>query len=185
MDLERHRRVFDSIASIYSWFFKGQIKKYTRIISTMKEHYPSLLPPSGSKVLDIDCGTGAFTRALELSGYRAEGVDISRRMVQIAREHNLRCRITTIEENGELPSRLPYDDNSFDMVTAAQVVHGLESEARGRLFNEARRIFFVCETGAFGNEDLFRFCRGIERRTTCQLVRVPMTQNVGPSTNPQ
>ncbi len=140
MDLERHKRVFDFIASLYSWFFRRQIKNYTRIIAAMKEHYPALFPLPGSHVLDIGCGTGAFTRALELSGYRVEGVDISQRMVQIAREHNLRCRITTLEENGELPSRLPFDDNSFDLVTAAQVVHGLETEARRRLFEEALRI---------------------------------------------
>jgi hypothetical protein len=39
-----------------------------------------------------------------------------------------------------MPSSLPFGDNIFDLVTAAQVAHGLSPEARLRLFTEAHRV---------------------------------------------
>jgi len=66
----------------------------------------------GQSVLDIGCGAGAFLRLVTRRGARAFGIDASEALVELARERlpDADLRI------GEMES-LPYDDDTFDLVT--------------------------------------------------------------------
>jgi SAM-dependent methyltransferase len=67
---------------------------------------------AGQLVLDIGCGAGAFLRLLADRGARAYGLDASEALIELARtrvpEADLRV--------GEMEA-LPYEDDSFDLVT--------------------------------------------------------------------
>jgi ubiquinone/menaquinone biosynthesis C-methylase UbiE len=66
----------------------------------------------GRLVLDIGCGSGAFVRLAADRGARAFGIDASEALIELA-------RIRTPEADlrvGEMQA-LPYDDDSFDVVT--------------------------------------------------------------------
>jgi len=82
-ELEKHARLFDLIAPVYNRFFNGQVQKYRSIM----DKYEDLLNiPSGGRVLDIGCGTGAFVYCLAERGYQTVGVDFSSSMLRAARK---------------------------------------------------------------------------------------------------
>ena len=84
--------------------------------------------------MDIGCGTGAFTAALQHEGWKVEGIDAAQAMVSQARSKNLNC------SKGDILNGLDHPDASFDLVTAAYVAHGLRQDDRLALFREARRL---------------------------------------------
>jgi ubiquinone/menaquinone biosynthesis C-methylase UbiE len=69
------------------------------------------------RVLDVGCGTGRFLDALP-DDYEATGVDLSAEMLARARERGL----DVVEASGD---ELPFETNSFDMVTTFAVLHHL------------------------------------------------------------
>ena len=67
---------------------------------------------SGQAALDIGCGVGAFLRLVVERGVRAFGIDASEALIELAR-----TRVPDADLRvGDMES-LPYDDNSFDVVT--------------------------------------------------------------------
>lgn len=83
------------------------------------------------RILDVGCGTGA--NLLMLSKYGdAEGVDISEDALAFCRERGLdKVRLGAGEE-------LPYDDGTFDLVTAFDVVEHMDDDLGG--LSEMRRV---------------------------------------------
>jgi SAM-dependent methyltransferase len=81
-----------------------------------------LLP--SHKVLDIGCGTGLASGPLIQNGMTVTGIDPSEPMLAHAKRRfpNAEWLVGTAEQ-------LPFGDNSFDAVIAAQVVHRLDRAA--------------------------------------------------------
>lgn len=67
---------------------------------------------AGQRVLDIGCGSGAFLRAAADRGARAFGPDASEGLIEIARG-----RVPEADVRVGDMQFLPYDDDSFDVVT--------------------------------------------------------------------
>ncbi|MEU3649174.1 class I SAM-dependent methyltransferase [Lentzea sp. NPDC034063] len=66
----------------------------------------------GTTVLDLACGSGEFCAAATEAGAKATGIDISEAMIALARQ-------ASTAEFHELPlGRLPWQDGTFDVVTA-------------------------------------------------------------------
>ena len=131
MAVNRHIRLFDSIARPYGWFHRSLTRKYLDLIHL---HLSDIGLSPGSRVLDVGCGPGSFGLAFKRSGFLVEGVDGSSRMAAIAESNGIECRVADATEN------LPYADNSFSMVTAAYVAHGFPSEHRVRFYLEMNRV---------------------------------------------
>jgi len=51
------------------------------------EWLKSIIPP-GSKMLDLGCGPGLYTARLSNAGYEVTGIDLSRRSIAYAKEHD-------------------------------------------------------------------------------------------------
>ncbi|MCF7928966.1 MAG: class I SAM-dependent methyltransferase [Spirochaetales bacterium] len=131
MSSKRHERLFEIIAFAYRWFFHGQVRYYRSVIEKNKD---LLGVEPGDEVLDIGCGTGAFTYSLARCGFQATGIDVSGRMMRGPKAGTIRCL------RGNIRDSLPFPDNSFDLVTAAYVAHGLNPSVRYQLYREASRI---------------------------------------------
>jgi ubiquinone/menaquinone biosynthesis C-methylase UbiE len=84
----------------------------------------SALPP-GARVADIGCGSGAFTTLLAERGYRATGLDISPKLIALARRKF--PDIEFIEGDAE---KLPFDDGSFDGVLLSGLIHHFPDQRR-------------------------------------------------------
>ena len=130
-EVNDHIRLFDRIAPLYDWFFRLQTREYRKLIH---EHIEDVGVSPGNSVLDIGCGTGAFAGAFASAGFVVAGVDGSQRMADAARRHGIACTVS------DAMRQLPFPDKSFDLVTAAFVVHGLPSEGRKAIYTEAARL---------------------------------------------
>jgi SAM-dependent methyltransferase len=86
----------------------------------------------GDRVLDVGCATGAFLRLCADRGAAVHGLDVAEGLLALARERVPEAELSL----GDL-QRLPYDDDTFDLVTgfssfseADDVVAGLREAGR-------------------------------------------------------
>lgn len=102
-----------------------------RIIASFVEEICRQVNDRRPRILDVGCGTGA--NLLMLSKYgEAEGVDVSEDALAFCRERGLdQVRLGAGEE-------LPYEDGTFDLVTALDVVEHMDDDLAG--LSEMRRV---------------------------------------------
>jgi len=109
------------------WWYLGR----RRIIASLVEKICRTLDKPNPSILDVGCGTGANLKMLANYG-SAEGVDISSQAVDFCRERGLdSVRLGAAEQ-------LPYENGSFDLVTALDVVEHLDDDVAG--LREMRRV---------------------------------------------
>ena len=109
------------------WWFAGR----RRIISSFVEEICRKMNVDRPRILDVGCGTGANLELLGRFG-EAEGVDVSEDALAF-------CRARGLENvrHGEA-EKLPYEDGTFDLVTALDVVEHLDDDVAG--LREMRRV---------------------------------------------
>lgn len=109
------------------WWFVGR----RRILKSFVAGIVAKLGKAKLQILDIGCGTGANLEMLSEFGV-AEGVDVSADALTF-------CRTRGLEQvrQGEA-EKLPYEDNSFDLVTGLDVIEHLDDDLAG--LEEMRRV---------------------------------------------
>jgi len=109
------------------WWYAGRRK----ILASFIEDICSRVTDRRPRILDVGCGTGANLLMLSKFG-DAEGVDVSEDALAFCRERGL--------ENVKLGAaeQLPYEDGTFDLVTALDVVEHLDDDLAG--LREMRRV---------------------------------------------
>ncbi|WP_312651732.1 class I SAM-dependent methyltransferase [Proteiniclasticum sp.] len=126
--------LFDRIAPIYGMFFNLQKRKYAFVPDMLSNE--KIMPPM--QVLDLGCGTGALLSVLEEAGFRVTGIDQAGEMLKVARWKTRHQEIRYVHHaEGK---RLPFKDNSFDLVISSFVLHGMGKEERMGLYKEMKRI---------------------------------------------
>lgn len=88
------------------------------------------------RILDVGCGTGANLEMLSKFG-AAEGVDVSDEALEFCRQKGLRV------QKG-LAEKLPFDDETFEITTALDVVEHLDDDIAG-----LRELNRVTKSGGF------------------------------------
>ena len=73
---------------------------------------------AGAHVLDVGCGSGTFTGLLAERGYRASGIDISPKLIALARR-----KFGTIDFHEGDAENLPFEAGTFDGVLLSGLVH--------------------------------------------------------------
>jgi len=97
-------------------------------------------PLSKGQALDFGCGVGRLTRALAKRFQRCCGVDISERMVAMARELNASFPNCEFLSN-DRPDLSTFPSDSFDLVYTARVLQHLPGRSRvERLIRELFRV---------------------------------------------
>ena len=109
------------------WWYIGRRKILARFVEDICRRVTDRRP----RILDVGCGTGA--NLLMLSEYGdAEGVDLSEDALAFCRERGLeKVKLGAGEQ-------LPYDDGTFDLVTAFDVVEHMDDDLAG--LSEMRRV---------------------------------------------
>ncbi len=127
--------LFNRIAPIYGLFFNYQRKHYLDILKKIKGE---INLKEYSNIIDFGCGTGALCSALADIGMVVTGVDSASKMLKVAIKQT---RGTDIKfHHGNILERLPFDDNSFDLVIASYVAHVLKKTERKKMYEEMSRI---------------------------------------------
>jgi ubiquinone/menaquinone biosynthesis C-methylase UbiE len=93
---------------------------------------------TGARLADLGCGSGAFAHRLKAAGYDCIGLDISAKLVELARRKY--PDIDFLEGDVE---RLPFPDASLDGILLSGVVHHLPDPSRC-----AAEVFRVLRPGA-------------------------------------
>ena len=114
------------------------VGSYTR--RTAEECAAFLLPRlrTDAVVLDIGCGPGTITAGLAHRAGQVVGLDKSADMVQAASQHAADCGLTNASFEVGSVYELPWNDASFDVVYAHQVLQHLSDPVR--TLREARRV---------------------------------------------
>jgi ubiquinone/menaquinone biosynthesis C-methylase UbiE len=86
----------------------------------------------GYRVLDLGCGTGISTRQLMEIGYNVTGIDGDDEMINIAKDYCDRIKYTV-----SFAESLPFENESFDMVTAFGSFHWFCNE---KAISEIKRV---------------------------------------------
>ncbi len=152
----REQSVFNTVAPIYGLITMMTTGKYRRALKQLQRH----LPLGGASVLDVGCGTGAWTKLfLNLGATRVVGIDLSEKMLQKAR-----ATIPEIEfyHVNAVDMRM-FENDSFDIVTSSFVLHGPDRYNRNRILSEMVRVARVAVViHDFDNRPLPLFTRLLE-----------------------
>lgn len=82
-------------------------------------------PKQGEKAIDLGCGTGSYTYWLSDLGLSVVGVDVSRKMLGVARRKQ--CNVVTFVQADLLG--LPFDNNTFDLAICNIVLEFIQDPA--------------------------------------------------------
>ncbi len=124
---------YDTVAEEYDYQFYGKKDPYPTL-QYRQNYFLDLIDaeklPHGAAALDIGCGPGELVFDLSRRSFSVVGMDISARMIQICRDKmNRRSWPAPIPFLVGDIERLPFPDNSFDLVTAAGVVEYLTGDS--------------------------------------------------------
>ena len=120
------------------WWFVGRrqiirsfLRRIVHDLQTGSEYPTQDTALNTLDILDVGCGTGANLEMLSEFG-KAEGVDVSAEALSFCQARGL--------QNVKLGAAeaLPYEDNSFDLVTGLDVVEHLDDDVAG--LKEMRRV---------------------------------------------
>jgi SAM-dependent methyltransferase len=115
-------------------------------------------PAPEHQVLDVACGTGLVSRHFKGKVARVVGADITRAMFEQARPH--------LDELVETPAEsLPFEDNTFDIVTCRQGTQFMDDAAAiaemVRVVKPGGRVLIInlCAYGEEDREEYFEILR--------------------------
>lgn len=94
---------------------------------------------NGRRILDIACGTGNYTIALEDTGLHMDGSDISKEMIKKAGQKSKTINWQVADVN-----KLPYENNVFEGVTSTLAIHHFDN-----LVTPFQEVFRVLDKGRF------------------------------------
>jgi SAM-dependent methyltransferase len=88
----------------------------------------------GERVLDLGCGSGAFTQEVASAGADVVGVEVADAALERARAQDAELEFRLAPIDGPLP----FEDCSFEMVWASEVIEHVADTARW--LSEVRRV---------------------------------------------
>jgi ubiquinone/menaquinone biosynthesis C-methylase UbiE len=121
---------YKKLAKFYDTFVEPFNTALRKIVLKM------ILPKKDMRVLEIGCGTGLNLKLYQEAECEIHGIDLSPSMVNAAsRKLGEKADIRVGDA-----SRMPYQDNSFDLVVAMFTLHEMPGSIRLPVINEMARV---------------------------------------------
>lgn len=92
---------------------------------------------AGTRVIDVATGTGAQASAFDDAGASVVAIDLSPRMLSIARRKYEERDIEFVEADA---TALPYPDASFDVSCVSSALHEMPRDVRARVVGDMARV---------------------------------------------
>ena len=89
--------------------------------------------PKGSKILDVGCGPGFSIDVLQKRGYDVVGIDISPKMIRIAKDKGF----NVVQSDA---TKMPFDDESFDGLVSISLLQWLGNKELKKVARECHRV---------------------------------------------
>lgn len=133
---------YDLIAHLYSLFtgFLFLFSGYTEGRLRKKAYEETLVLNGNEKILDLCCANGKGSRiiaSLTPNG-KVIGIDLNPAMVSFAHSKSLKNSNITFRIGN--CAKIPFEDNSFDLITAALALHEIPTKSLKKVFSEIRRV---------------------------------------------
>lgn len=120
--------LYDEIASSYALNIKQRVPHEALNL------FVSLLP-IGSTVLDIGCAAGRDTRLLKDAGMNVVGLDLSEKLLEIAKQENPHVKFMKADMR-----HLPFEDTTIQGIWANAVFHHLPKQQMFSTLKEWKRV---------------------------------------------
>lgn len=131
---KRAKSLFNLIAPIYSALDSYVKKGFRRAMDNIQKE----IDLNGKSVLDIGTGPGAWAALYKENGAsKVHGVDFAQKMIKTA---NKRYSPDITFSTGDAENLSEFEDESFDIVTASFVLHGVKEDKRTVMLKEMKRI---------------------------------------------
>jgi len=162
-------------------YFDEWIKKYGQFEASPEDEYTKILAESGvlkekrGLLLDVGCGSGAFSFRLEKHGFQVVGCDLSTacikaaKMIGKARRMDVEFIVADIE-------KIPCRNNIFSVVMCIFVLHHLPN-AIARALQQINWVLvpngklFFCEPNAFNLGTFIQYHFGVDRTANERGIR--------------
>lgn len=132
-DSVTEKAVFDSYAAEYDLWYQTPEGRYADVLE--RELFLRLIQPEpGQSLLDVGCGTGHNLAFFKELGLEVAGIDASKSMLDIA-SSKFGAEVGLYHGRAE---ELPFDNNSFDIVTLITLLEFAPDSAR--VLEEAARV---------------------------------------------
>jgi ubiquinone/menaquinone biosynthesis C-methylase UbiE len=129
----KNKCIFDSIAWIYHLFNKPIRRTFKPGIRVLSQE----IPFAGKTVLDIGTGTGVWADLISVNRAIVTGIDHSEKMLEKAGKRYGKHISFILADAKNLKN---FKDDSFDIVTASFVLHGMKRDKREPILLEMKRI---------------------------------------------
>jgi ubiquinone/menaquinone biosynthesis C-methylase UbiE len=129
----------DALIPIYNWGFRVL---GGRGHEAFRQRIVELAALAGDEhLLDAGCGTGmmALCIAAQVPGCRVQGIDISPKMIAVARQDAAAKGLTADFRIGSIVE-LPYPDGAFDVVLTNIMYHHLDLKEKRQAVTEIARV---------------------------------------------
>ncbi|WP_053365611.1 class I SAM-dependent methyltransferase [Bacillus sp. FJAT-27245] len=132
---------------------------YKAVLGTI---FNEVMQKKEAKVLDIGFGTGVLTAKLYENGHRIDGVDFSKKMIEIAQEKMPAANLVEWDISKGLPDFVK--EKTYDFIISTYTLHHLADDEKILFIKE----LLTCVAGdgktligdiAFGTEDQLEACR--------------------------
>ena len=156
---KRAKFIFNFIAPIYNKVDKILDDNFTKAIDVLD----TKIHIENKTVLDIGTGTGAWAAMFETkNAKKITGVDFADKMLEVSKQKH--PNIHFVKADAENLKQFP--DNSFDIVTASYVIHGVKQDRRQAILNQMQRVSkeYIVLQDFVGNTPYFiRFLEFMEK----------------------
>ncbi len=130
---KRARFIFNFIAPIYGYLGTSLERNFIHSMHAVSKH----LVVDGKDVMDLGTGTGAWAANFKKAGAKQVfGVDFADKMLNEARNNYPNIEFV----QGDAENLNQFADNSFDIVTASFVLHGVKEHKRSNILREMSRV---------------------------------------------
>ncbi|MFC1884176.1 class I SAM-dependent methyltransferase [Thermodesulfobacteriota bacterium] len=145
-------------------FWDRIAKRYDRITLKLTKDYPALIQrivndvKGAENVLEVATGTGLIAIRLTGSVGMIEAIDLSSKMIEVAREKVSKDQVGNIKFSVQSAYDLDFEDNKFDAVVCSNALHCMDNP--GKALSEIRRV--IKDSGIFVSPT---FCHGVNWRS--------------------
>ena len=130
---KRAEYIFNLIAPLYSKMNHSLGVNYSKVVKTLKKK----IDIEGKKILDIGSGTGVWLNIYKKNGAgEVLGIDFANKMVLESSKNYPHLNFM----QGDAENLYQFEDNSFDIVTASYVIHGVTQKHRTKMLAEMKRV---------------------------------------------